>query len=170
MRNLLFIPMLFLAMITTAQIQYVSFAYKSYKMGFKAPSDFKINKNTITEFNINSTERAANFYLRPVKEDATIDVSDAVELAKMSMVDVNATYSNVSITEQADVLLSTGLSGYYLTGTANDGAVKINFFAIGVFDANSTMQFKGVGSYPVDRRSTSNFDICKKILLSMQKL
>ena len=170
MKNFLFIPMLFLAIMATAQVQYVSFAYKSYKMGFKAPSDFKIIKNTTTEFSINSTERGLNFYLRPVKEDATVDVSDAVELAKMSMIDVNATYSNVSITEQADVLLTTGLSGYYLAGTAIDGVVKINFFAIGVYDANSTMQFKGVGSYPVDRRFTSNYDVCKRILQSMQKL
>jgi len=155
---------------TFAQVQYVSFPYKNYKIGFKAPSDFQISKNTVTDFSVNSTERKMNFTLRPVKEDASIDVSSAVELAKMSMVDVNASFSSVAITEEADVLLSSGLSGYYLTGTALDGSVKINFFAIGVYDASSTMQFKGIASYPVNRSSASNYDICKRILQSMQKL
>jgi hypothetical protein len=152
----------------SAQTQYVSFNYKSYKIGFKAPSDFKIVKNSTTEFSINSTERGLAFYLRPVKEDATVDVNSSVELAKMAMVDVNAQYTNVTVTEETDVILSGGLSGYYMTGTCTNGSVKTTFFAIGVYNASTTMQFKGVGTYPVDRRSTSNLDVCKRILQSMQ--
>jgi hypothetical protein len=152
----------------SAQTQFTSFNYKSYKIGFKAPTDFKILKNTTTEFSINSTERGMTFYLRPVKEDASVDVSSAVELAKMAMVDVNAQYTNVTVTEETDVILSSGLSGYYMTGTCTNGSVKTTFFAVGVYNSSTTMQFKGVGSYPVDRRSTSNFDICKRILQSMQ--
>ena len=168
MKNFLFLPLLLIAIFASAQTQYTSFNYKSYKMGFKAPTDFKITKNTTTEFSINSTERGLNFNLRPVKEDATVDVSSAVELAKMSMVDVNAQYTNVTITEEADVILSSGLSGYYMSGTCTNGAIKTNFFAVGVYNATSTMQFKGIGAYPVDRRTTSNYDICKRVLQSMQ--
>jgi hypothetical protein len=169
MRSFLFTFALLLSTVAVfAQTQYTSFNYKSYKIGFKAPTDFKIVKNTTTEYSINSTERGMTFYLRPIKEDASVDVSSAVELAKMAMVDVNAQYTNVTVTEEADVLLSSGLSGYYMTGTCTNGSIKTTFFAIGVYNASTTMQFKGVGSYPVDRRSTSNFDICKRILQSMQ--
>lgn len=165
---LLLSALLFVAAAAFAQTQYVSFNYKSYKLGFKAPSDFKIVKNTTTEFSINSTERGLTFVVRPVKEDASVDVSESVELAKMAMVDINAQYTNVTITEESAVLLSGGLSGYYMTGTCLNGATKTNFFAVGVYNASSTMQFKGYGVYPTDRRTTSNYDICKRILQSMQ--
>ena len=161
---------LFLCLTVSAQTQFTSFNYKSYKLGFKAPSDFKITKNTTTEFSINSTERGLQFTVRPIKEDASVDVSSSVELAKMAIVDVNAQYTNVTTTEEADAILSGGLSGYYMTGTCTNGATKTLFFAIGVYDANSTMQFKGWGVYPQDRRTTSNFDICKRILQSMRRI
>jgi hypothetical protein len=161
---------LFLCFTVSAQTQFTSFNYKSYKLGFKAPTDFKIVKNTTTEFSINSTERGLTFTVRPVKEDASIDVSSSVELSKMAMVDVNAQYTNVTITEEADVILSGGLSGYYMTGTCTNGAIKTMFYSVGVYDANSTMQFKGWGVYPQDRRTTSNFDICRRILQSMQRI
>jgi hypothetical protein len=161
---------LFLCFTVSAQTQYTSFNYKSYKLGFKAPTDFKISKNTTTEFTINSTERGMTFTVRPIKEDASVDVSSSVELAKMAMVDVNAQYTNVTTTEEADVLLSNGLSGYYMAGTCTNGAIKTQFYVVGVYDASSTMQFKGWGIYPVDRRSTSNYDICRRILQSMQKI
>jgi hypothetical protein len=175
MRNILkttltFFAALFMCFTVSAQTQYTSFNYKSYKLGFKAPTDFKITKNTTTEFSINSTERGLAFTVRPVKEDASVDVSSAVELAKMAMIDVNAQYTNVTTTEEADVILSGGLSGYYMTGTCTNGATKTLFFAIGVYDANSTMQFKGWGVYAQDRRTTSNYDICKRILQSMQRI
>jgi hypothetical protein len=169
MKNFLMIlSTVFLTTATFAQIQYTSFNYKSYKMGFKAPTDFKITKNTTTEFTVNSTERGATFTLRPVKEDASVDVSESVELAKMGMVSVNAQYTNVTTTEESAVILSGGLSGYYMTGTATNGATKINFFTMGIYNPNSTMQFYGINVYPVDRRTTSNYDISKRILQSMQ--
>ena len=168
MKNLLFFPLLFVTFLVSAQVQYVSYPYKLYKIGFKAPSGFKTDKNTTTEFAISSTERGLNFRLRPVKEDASVDISDAVELAKMAMVEVNSTYSNVTTTEDAPAILSNGLSGYYITGTATDGIAKINFFAMGIYNASTTMQFYGIGSYPVNRSTSSNYDICKRILQSMQ--
>ena len=169
MRKFLFLSaLLFVASAVFAQTQYTSFNYKSYKIAFKAPSDFKILKNTTTEFSISSTERGLNFTLRPVKEDASVDVSSAVELAKMAMVDINAQYTNVTVTEEADVILSSGLSGYYMAGTCTNGATKTSFYVVGVYNASTTMQFKGYGVYPVDRRTTSNYDICKRILQSMQ--
>ncbi len=137
-------------------------------MGFKAPSDFKVVKNTTTEFSINSTERGLTFFLRPVKEDASIDVSDAVELAKMGMTSINAQYTNVTNVDESAVILSGGLSGYWMNGTATDGATKINFWSMGVYNASSTMQFYGIAIFPVDRRSTTNGDICRRILQSMQ--
>ena len=169
MKNVLSIlTFVFLATGIFAQTQYGSFNYKSYKMGFKAPIDFKINKNTTTEFAISSTERGLTFRLRPLKEDASLDLSSAVEAAKIGMVEVNATYSNVSITESADVLLSSGLSGYYMAGTGVDGVAKINFYVMGIYNSSGTMQFYGISSYPVDRRTTSNYDVSKRILQSMQ--
>ena len=103
-----------------------------------------------------------------MKEDASLDLSSAVEAAKIGMVEVNATYSNVSITESDDVLLSSGLSGYYMAGTAVDGVAKINFYVMGIYNASGTMQFYGISSYPVDRRTTSNYDVSRRILQSMQ--
>jgi len=160
--------MVCLSVVGFGQTQYNSFNYKHYKMGFKAPSDFKITKNTTTEFTVASTERGATFTLRPIKEDASIDVTEPVELAKMGMVSVNAQYTNVTITEESAVILSGNLSGYYVVGTATNGVTKINFFTMGVYNASSTMQFYGINTYPVDRRTTSNYDISKRILQSMQ--
>lgn len=159
-----------LATVGFSQTQYVSFNYKLYKMGFKAPSDFKINKNTTTEFAISSTERGLNFVLRPVKEDATINISDAVELAKIGMVSVNAQLTNVTTVDESAVILSGGLSGYYMNGTATDGATKVNFWSMGIYNASGTMQFYGIATFPVDRRSSTNSDICRRILQSMQVL
>lgn len=171
MRNLLvFSVFLFFTATSYAQTVYGSFNYKLYKIGFKAPTDFKIIKNTTSQFSINSTERSLDFYLRPLKEDASLDLSSAIEAAKIGMVEVNANYRNVSVTEDSPALLSSGLSGHYFAGTALDGSAKINFFTIGIYNANSTMQFYGVGTYPVDRRSASNYDVCKRILQSMQVL
>ena len=165
---LMILSTVFLTTAAFAQIQYTSFNYKSYKMGFKAPTDFKISKNTTTEFTVTSTERGATFTLRPIKEDASVDVSEPIELAKMGMVSVNAQYTNVTITEESATILGGGLSGYYMTGTATNGATKINFFTMGIYNPNSTMQFYGINVYPVDRRTTSNYDISKRILQSMQ--
>jgi hypothetical protein len=168
MKKFLFLPLLLMTFLASAQIQYVSYPYKLYKIGFKAPTGFKTDKNTTTEFAISSTERGLNFRLRPVKEDASVDITDAVELAKIAMVEVNSTYSNVTTTEDSPAILSTGLSGHYIAGSATDGSVKINFFAMGIFNSSNTMQFYGIGSYPVNRSSASNYDICKRILQSMQ--
>lgn len=171
MKKILFVlSMVCLSVVGFGQTQYTSFNYKLYKMGFKAPSDFKVVKNTTTEYSINSIERGLTFFLRPVKEDASIDISDAVELAKIGMVSVNAQYSNVTIVDESAVILSGGLSGYFMNGTANDGATKINFWTMGVYNANGTMQFYGISTFPVDRRSTTNGDISRRILQSMQVL
>ena len=169
MKNFLMIlSTVFLTTVAFAQTQYVSFNYKSYKMAFKAPSDFKITKNTTTDFTVASTERGATFTLRPVKEDATVDVSDAVELAKIGMVSVNAQYTNVTTVEESAVILGGNLNGYYINGTATNGTTKINFWSVGVYNPNGTIQFYGISTYPVDRRTTSNYDISRRILQSMQ--
>ncbi len=162
------LTMVCLSVVGFGQTQYNSFNYKHYKMGFKAPSDFKVVKNTTTEFSVSSTERGLTFLLRPVKEDASIDISDAVELAKIGMVSVNAQYTNVTIVDEAAVILSGGLSGYYINGTATNGFTKINFWTMGIYNASNTMQFYGIATFPVDRRSSTNADICRRILQSMQ--
>lgn len=169
MKKIFFVlAMVCLGVVSFGQTQYTSFNYKLYKMGFKAPSDFKVVKNTTTEFSINSTERGLTFFLRPIKEDASIDISDAVELAKMGMTSINAQYTNVTNVDESAVILSGGLSGYWMNGTANDGVTKINFWSMGVYNASGSMQFYGIATYPVDRRSTTNYDVCRRILQSMQ--